>query len=678
MATTYWTLTNSDSVEKSLEDWGIDDLTAVFTSQAEDVVTLSAAGRRFDAAYLFTYKTTVIVKRDRVRGTDGSYSGGSIYFAGIVAHPHVSGSGAREFQSCSLIGPWWYLQERGFEQEYRQIASITLGVPTFVTPNPTTSRIFLNLELGEFGVVTPVKLTTGEQLEEALTWCLKPFVDTATAPPFQVGTVALDVDPPVDEVKNITCAEAVRKMLRWSPDAVAWFDYSTSPPTFHAKRRADLTAHNLNITTTKPTSISVTPRFDLQRPYVRIQYERTNNIGGTPVMEFIEEVYPDPIPSGAINQFGGVPFVIDLRGYTTSFGTSITTRLIEEDDEDWWLANLPEYQRGLTAEGGNPARITSVVFDFDTAEIAVDGDEAFVALANQLVAGSPSGNISASWQRQKATIEGKVTYRNGTITNKIFSFSFTATNASTGTYGGGVVDAGDPLPVGLAEDFYNAVGPLAYQGSLSFREAELGGLPKLGEKLNLLGSDNAAWETMVALVQRVTENVQRRTTVVEFGPPPHLDLADMIGLLRVTRNRDPKNPYTMRTGTATSSGGSLLAQSARANTGVVGSNFEHVACVKDEPAESETAETRLELDAANHQITARLVDGETDPVPAWGSITLKLGEDPGTVPANPGHTMGKEIKLRETVGCDNEGNPVYCLMPRSEWYSTPLTSNPTV
>jgi hypothetical protein len=84
----------------------------------------------------------------------------------------------------------------------------------------------------------------------------------------------------------------------------------------------------------------------------------------------------------------------------------------------------------------------------------------------------------------------------------------------------------------------------------------------------------------------------------------------------------------------------------------------------------------LALDAENKQIIGQVVDTDGAVISAWGSIKLTLGKDPGTVPSNPGTTMGKEIKLRETVGCDAEGNPVYCLMLRSEWYATPLTSNP--
>jgi hypothetical protein len=84
----------------------------------------------------------------------------------------------------------------------------------------------------------------------------------------------------------------------------------------------------------------------------------------------------------------------------------------------------------------------------------------------------------------------------------------------------------------------------------------------------------------------------------------------------------------------------------------------------------------LALDESTKEIFAQVTENDGTVVSAWGKVSLMLGKDPGTVPANPGHTMGKEIKFRETLGCDAEGAPAYCIMLRSEWYATPLTSNP--
>lgn len=86
----------------------------------------------------------------------------------------------------------------------------------------------------------------------------------------------------------------------------------------------------------------------------------------------------------------------------------------------------------------------------------------------------------------------------------------------------------------------------------------------------------------------------------------------------------------------------------------------------------------LRFDATTKQILGQVTDADGAVVVAWGSVKLTLGKDPGTVPASPGTNMGKEIKFRETIGCDADGNQKHCIMLRSEWYDTAITSDPTV
>jgi hypothetical protein len=85
----------------------------------------------------------------------------------------------------------------------------------------------------------------------------------------------------------------------------------------------------------------------------------------------------------------------------------------------------------------------------------------------------------------------------------------------------------------------------------------------------------------------------------------------------------------------------------------------------------------LRFDAENKQLLGQVTDADGVVVSTWGSIKLTLGKDPGTLPADPGTNMGKEIKFRETAGCDAEGNTVYCMMLRSEFYTNPLTADPS-
>lgn len=88
--------------------------------------------------------------------------------------------------------------------------------------------------------------------------------------------------------------------------------------------------------------------------------------------------------------------------------------------------------------------------------------------------------------------------------------------------------------------------------------------------------------------------------------------------------------------------------------------------------------TKIGAKTSDKTFTVQVVDDATGAVvSSWGSVSLKLGAAPGSVVAGTFITMGKEIKLRETVGCDpTTGDPRYCVMLRSEWYVTALTSDP--
>ncbi len=84
------------------------------------------------------------------------------------------------------------------------------------------------------------------------------------------------------------------------------------------------------------------------------------------------------------------------------------------------------------------------------------------------------------------------------------------------------------------------------------------------------------------------------------------------------------------------------------------------------------------FDGPNKQFVLQMVDAATGAIVAsWGNVTLELGQVPMGTPDDPGTTMGKTIKLRETRGCDpTTGADRFCMMPRSEWYTTPLTLHP--
>jgi hypothetical protein len=246
-----WTI-SCNGVEKTLAGWGLTQVRRKLVSQSTDELSFKADGSPADAAPLFApYGPWVTLYRDRTQNSDGSFSAGTTWFQGLVTQVPRAGAPDAESMFYKVSGPWWYLQHRVFQQPYQ---NIFLGYTVPGDPNSApvygngySSHLFLNQGLSGTALL---KTTTGQQITEALFWALKPFIEASATPPFQVGAVTPNLDVPIDEVRDITCAEVIHKMLRWSPDAVTWFDYTTSPPTFNCKRRAELTLVNLDISPT--------------------------------------------------------------------------------------------------------------------------------------------------------------------------------------------------------------------------------------------------------------------------------------------------------------------------------------------------------------------------------------------------------------------------------------------
>jgi len=251
-----WTI-QSGTTEKLVGDWGFTQLKRKLVSQGQDELTFLAEGAAADGPSPFTpFSSVITLWHDRQLNTSGMWVGGTVWFVGLVIQIPRNGSPQSESNSYKAAGPWWYLDTRVFEKAFNILDHLaTPGLlSSAVFKTETFSHCFLNigssLAFSQFNMIT-----TGAQIIEALNWALEPFVSTSTPSPFQIGTVSPALLVPFSEVRDVTCAEVIHKMLRWSPDAVTWFDYTTTSaglacPTFHCDIRANLSAQNIDISST--------------------------------------------------------------------------------------------------------------------------------------------------------------------------------------------------------------------------------------------------------------------------------------------------------------------------------------------------------------------------------------------------------------------------------------------
>ncbi len=557
----FWTLSYNNT-EKSLADWGVSNVIRRLVSQGLDDLSFKTDGLAADSSPLFAaFGKNVTLSRNRTLNPDGSFSGGAPWFSGIVTQVPRVGASDSEQLAYRVAGPWWYLENLVFQQPYQNVflgfATDSHGHQTPQYGSATSSHLFLN-QGGDPAILT--KINNGAQIIEALNWALKPFTTAGSPPPFQIGVVTPAVDVPIEETRDITCAEVIRKMLRWSPEAVAWFDYTTSPPTFNCKGRASLPAVNLPLNGVGASSsivvdLNVNARYDLQAPSVQIFYEISNSVNGVRSLSISKDFYPNPLPTDPVSQFRALQFTVDLQGLASNVvSATVATDPLSPTDPNWWFARHPELVP-YDATANPNSNISSITFD--TANLSRVPNPPLDASGNpvtdpgwtnELTQGQLASWIPYSSQRLTLKIPAHITYRNGTKPlNTTITYQCNSTNCPGGAFTSSNVTAlPEPVPVGLAQAIWQAVSVLQFQGGVRLLEPECSGSLLIGSLLNITGGSDSDWASMNALVQEVEEDIDCGTTTVSFGPAKHLGAGDLTNLLRVNRFRVTLSPYTMR------------------------------------------------------------------------------------------------------------------------------------
>lgn len=515
---------------KELADWGVTEVSRRLVNQAPDDVTFSTPGIPIDSPPLFTPGATIIILRDGIQ-----------WFTGRVVRVPIAGAGANESHSYRVEGPWWYFDHLVHEQVWYQATNPASASSS--TVGGYKSRLILNQ--GFNGSC----LTTGAQIAEAVAWAITNGAPcqatTSTTQTSSAGRIIHhasapgwpDAEVPTSEATDITVAEVIRKQLRWHPDAVTWFDYATSPPTFHISRRTGMESIAIDITDCE--DFTVVPRHDLQVPAVCLKFEQQQTVDGVSWMTTTKQISPAEAvdESGDLKseyRFGALVATIDLMGSVTINEYSpLTTAPIAATSASaaarlaWWKERVPW------------------LADSRIGELAIAVASRTSSLPRELVDG-----VVMPWQVESSepdTITAEVSYRvrdaatdqitGPKVSSEKLSIRITATDAATGTYKrNSVSDGGEAIPQGLSAQIFSAVGTLHYEGSAVMVQEEVLGSIRPGMVMNLTGG-MAAWLNMNALVQEIEEQIDSGTTSVRFGPPQHLGPQDLVELLRVNRLR---------------------------------------------------------------------------------------------------------------------------------------------
>lgn len=645
-----WTLKNAAGIERTFADWGLSAPEFDFVSQAPSTCRFNIASPdAFDADDFLEYDTLITIYQ-RPTAADIGTDNGRVWFVGRVQQP-TRAAGAAEYQGYQLADPWQDLEAIPFAQTW-----------TLHVGNVPVGEVFLNGQ----------NKNTGQQIVEVLQWAMQ---NDAC---LQIGTVDVPAKIPFNQDIDKVCAAIIRDELHLSPDAVAWIDPSTTPPTFNCRRRQALPA----VTLALPPDVdetSIVERYDLQLPVVVLIFLRydTVEVNGNKQMTLVPEldIYP---PNANPNQRWALKHTFWLEGSQTQFiEATIATKPHNGFGDDFWLYWFP----GLNKKTGNS--LEEIQVEIASGEPKVkDQDGRDVDLNEYPNVLLPDAGEIAPWMLAEYGIKSI----RATVTADIFqsvysldkvlnsmdlvdvitepkSVQVTLTNASSDTYRHLVSSiAAEASYAGLAQYLYETHAELHYEGEVTFTKEECEGIVRPGVLLNL-SSASGRFANMRALVQRANEQIVPGKTVVRFGPPAQLGANDLMQWLRAMRWRKAYQSPQIQSGSqnakpAHQTGGAQ--SSANSSSGPAASK--RTVWLPDQSLGTGTKTTvdgngiiiegggnRMELTAGRLKITT--ATGQ--------SVDINIAD----------LLAGQAVKLQQTEGC-SKGNPVTCATVRSDLVET--------
>jgi hypothetical protein len=512
-----WTIIDANGVEKSVADWGLCDVTRERINQVPDVVTFRAEATPSDADPIFALGSTIRL-----------FQNGTPWFYGRVVEVPGRASAKTDEQFYRVAGPWWYLENLVFQQSWETTNGTDV---TLISANK--SRLILSQ------AADGTKLATGAAILEVLAYAI------ARGAPITVGTITPNAIAPYAEALDRSCAEVIRNFLRWTPDAMAVFDYTTTPyPTLSIHLRADAGPLTLPAYGAPISGLEVTPRYDLLAPAVVLKFEQTNDIDGDTFTSLIVQAAPTTATG---DELGALVMTLDLSGARATYQRQpVTTAVIPPSDTSsgviaWWKGKFAWL---------NDFDDSDLMIVSGTQVIAIENPESYPDLTvsdvpNELLTGSISAwmGLNAAPLLVTATMQytGAATDESGavfdTMNQRVLYTRVRGTNAETGTYSRLTSETeAEPVPEGLAAALYAAVSVLQYDGVLELTEQECSGVAAPGSLLNLSGG-RTEWAAMAAQIQRVEEKIDLGQTRITVGPAKHLGHAELTTWLRANRNR---------------------------------------------------------------------------------------------------------------------------------------------
>ncbi|MDR2806586.1 MAG: hypothetical protein LBB11_00290 [Puniceicoccales bacterium] len=501
-----------DGDEKTLAEWGINNMVRRLKNQTVDQVTFKISGNGIDTPLPFEPKKVIKIFHDEV-----------LWFTGIVTKTPICGSAVEEFFQYTLSGPWWYLDSVIYQQLWKEFLDPDNNGGTLM--NARKSHLILGQDANGDAI------NIGTQIVDVIN-----YVNAAVG--YTVIELAEDMSLPMyipfDECKDLSCSEVIKRLLRWIPDAISYFDYGQNVPVLHIVRREQL--ETLSMNAHDLSELSFAPRYDLQVPAVMLKFEKTHktNEGSWKTIEV------QRFPEDAIGmELQALVMTIELEGMQSTFiRQDVKVAMIQIGSETWWRDHLPGLQN-----------VSNLVIE----DVTREGN-----LPNELLSGSIADwmNCNVEPERIKAKIsyetEDEIVYEREVVVK------MNSTDAQSKTYKNLIsYISEESVPENLAESIYQGVSVLPYEGQVKWIHQELEGT-FLGKVLNIVDG-REEWASMNALIQSVEENLDRGEINIIVGPAKHLGPDDLSELTKSNRHRFSSRNFYARS-TAEAGGNAYVEQ----------------------------------------------------------------------------------------------------------------------
>ena len=428
-----------------------------------------------------------------------SYLGMTVFVGNVSTRTEQHGGGPlNRIEDVTVEGPWGDMERMAYRQAWAVSGNTTVS----------TSRVVLNTDPSGNGQSVTAQLK--EIANYAKTYC--GFQVATTPDSISAGVQIL----PPDEVRNITCAAAISRTLRFFPKTVCRFDYSTTPPTLHVKIPsaqqasyiAGIDKANRSYTRTSHPVVGVdiaTDDLDIDSDGVSMRAFTNQTAGVTDSIDTLRIYLP-------LEKGGGSSAWESLTVETLSDSASYHTSIL------FWMANHPALAGVARSE----------IKEFGPIE---PQNTPYPYLTNTTVGDLRRFGKNAEVVRMSCPVTIETADKKERL---MLTLDWVCTDATSRTYTrqtGSSSIAGETLPEGLAQAILDQRGGELMAEEMTVRLGDV--FPTLGDAV--VEGTGANAETLY--LQDIDIDCYDLTARLHFGRPSNLSPEDMRDLLLGFRGR---------------------------------------------------------------------------------------------------------------------------------------------